>query len=258
MLEHDRDEDVCRRWDDLAEQDFTYRMSESEYFHNRQNWWISPYKSGNTGPLRNRSDFNQALSTLNRLHREAGGQQLRSMLDWKYQKMATVIEFFLHLKANGMDLGGFLKNSKKSQRKMHAEVYDRTAHSVVYRPLDNTLDERLSRICSILSQTDLLNWRRSAATNGVCKPQKTVLALWFLQRIWAQVKNSVKWLQRQEFHWRHEHWKSSCLRWCRLVFSCLENDWQHSYCIENLTIEKLTEEDTTWFELESSRTFSDS
>ena len=27
MLEHDRDEDVCRKWDDLAEQDFTYRMS---------------------------------------------------------------------------------------------------------------------------------------------------------------------------------------------------------------------------------------
>ena len=32
MLEHDRDEDVCLNCDDLAEQDFTYRMSESEYF----------------------------------------------------------------------------------------------------------------------------------------------------------------------------------------------------------------------------------
>ena len=29
MLEHDRDEDVCFKWDDLAEQDYTYRMSES-------------------------------------------------------------------------------------------------------------------------------------------------------------------------------------------------------------------------------------
>ena len=36
MLEHDRDEDVCLKWNDLAEQDFTYRMSESEYFHHRQ------------------------------------------------------------------------------------------------------------------------------------------------------------------------------------------------------------------------------
>ena len=36
MLENNRDEDVCRDWDDLAEQDHTYRMSESEYFHYRQ------------------------------------------------------------------------------------------------------------------------------------------------------------------------------------------------------------------------------
>ena len=53
MLEHDRHEDVCLNWDDLAEQDFTCRMSESEYFHYRQNWWISLNKSGNTGgPLK--------------------------------------------------------------------------------------------------------------------------------------------------------------------------------------------------------------
>ena len=71
---------------DLAEQNFTYRMSESEYFHYRQNWWIPLNKSGDQGPLRKRSDFNQALSTLNRLHREAGGQQLRPMHYWKYQK----------------------------------------------------------------------------------------------------------------------------------------------------------------------------
>ena len=69
MLENNRDEDVCREWDDLAEEDHTYRMSESEYFHYRQNWWISLNKSGNTTePMRKRSDFNQALSTLNRLH----------------------------------------------------------------------------------------------------------------------------------------------------------------------------------------------
>ena len=41
MLEHDRDEDVCLKWDNLAAQYFTYRMTESEYFHYRQNWWIS-------------------------------------------------------------------------------------------------------------------------------------------------------------------------------------------------------------------------
>ena len=107
MLEHDRDEDVCLKWDDLAEQDFTYRMSESEYFHYRQNWWISLNKSGDTGgPVRNRSDFNQALSTLDRLHRESGGQQLRPMPYWKYQQRPPP-------GGNGVDPGGLLKNSKK-------------------------------------------------------------------------------------------------------------------------------------------------
>ena len=32
MLEHDRDEEVCMKWDDLAEQDFSHYMRESEYF----------------------------------------------------------------------------------------------------------------------------------------------------------------------------------------------------------------------------------
>ena len=84
MIQHNRDEDVCRAWDVLAEQDHTYHRSEEEYFHYRQNCWILLNKSGNnTQPLRERSVFNQALSTLNRLQKEAGGQQLRPMPFWK-------------------------------------------------------------------------------------------------------------------------------------------------------------------------------
>ena len=41
MLEHDRDEQVCIQWDDLAEQDFTHYVTDSEYFRYKQNWWIS-------------------------------------------------------------------------------------------------------------------------------------------------------------------------------------------------------------------------
>ena len=61
-------------------------MTESDYFRYKQNWWISLNKSEDTGPLRKRSDFNQALSTLNRLRRESGGQQLRPTPYWKYQE----------------------------------------------------------------------------------------------------------------------------------------------------------------------------
>ena len=32
MIENNRDEEVCRAWDVLAEQDHTYRMSESDYY----------------------------------------------------------------------------------------------------------------------------------------------------------------------------------------------------------------------------------
>ena len=63
QLEHDRDEEVCIKMDDFADKDFSHYMTESEFFRYKQNWWISLNKSGNTGPLRNRSDFNEALST---------------------------------------------------------------------------------------------------------------------------------------------------------------------------------------------------
>ena len=37
MLEHNRDEDVCRKWDDLADEDHTCRMSEEENFYYKNN-----------------------------------------------------------------------------------------------------------------------------------------------------------------------------------------------------------------------------
>ena len=37
MIQNDRDEEVCRAWDVLAEEDHTYRLSQAEYFHYRQN-----------------------------------------------------------------------------------------------------------------------------------------------------------------------------------------------------------------------------
>ena len=36
MIQHNRDEEVCRAWDALSERDHTYRMSEAEYFHYSQ------------------------------------------------------------------------------------------------------------------------------------------------------------------------------------------------------------------------------
>ena len=86
QLEHDRTEEVCIQVDELARKDFSYHMTQAEYFRYRKNWWISLNNSGKTGPVRERSDFNDALTTLNRLHQESGEQQLRPVPFWKYQK----------------------------------------------------------------------------------------------------------------------------------------------------------------------------
>ena len=57
QLEHDRDQEVCIKMDELADKHFSHYMTQAEYFRYKQNWWISLNKSGNIGPLRNRSDF---------------------------------------------------------------------------------------------------------------------------------------------------------------------------------------------------------
>ena len=86
QLEHGRTEEVCILMDEVAQKDFTYRMTQAEYFRYRKNWWISLNNSGKIGPVRDRSDFNDALTTLNRLHQESGEQQPMPVPFWKYQQ----------------------------------------------------------------------------------------------------------------------------------------------------------------------------
>ena len=75
MLGHDRDEDVCLKWGDQNTSLQTKLVDHSQLsLETLADHWEK------------RSDFNQALSTLNRLHRESGGQQLRPMPYWKYQQ----------------------------------------------------------------------------------------------------------------------------------------------------------------------------
>ena len=62
QLEHDRDEQVSIKMDELVQKDLSHHMTEAEYFRYKMNWWISlNNKSGNIGPVRNRSDFNEAF-----------------------------------------------------------------------------------------------------------------------------------------------------------------------------------------------------
>ena len=68
MIENHRDEDLCRRWDALADEDHTHHLTAQGYLHFQSKWWLHSNKQGsNTMPLRHRPDFKQALSTLQRL-----------------------------------------------------------------------------------------------------------------------------------------------------------------------------------------------
>ena len=86
-IENNRDEEVCRRWDVLADEDHTYHLSEIEYFYDKNKWWPHSNKSGSdTLPLRKRSDFKQALSTLERLHQEAGEEPFVPTYSYKHKQ----------------------------------------------------------------------------------------------------------------------------------------------------------------------------
>ena len=127
------------------------------YFYYKNNWWISLNKSGNdTQPLRKRSDFKPALSTLKRLHQEAGGDQLEPIPYWKYKQWRPVSSSSSTWWQWQESWSVFTRIHRKSRRKMHAKVLDRTVQPVVYRTLAKTSDERLSRIHFILLQLDRL------------------------------------------------------------------------------------------------------
>ena len=112
MIEHNRDEEVCRRWDVLAVEDHTYHLSEKEYFYYKNKWWLHSNKSGsNTLPLRNRSDFKQALSTLERLQQEAGEEPYVPTYSYKHDNGSWHRVHLLH-GGIGKIPGGLLKNQK--------------------------------------------------------------------------------------------------------------------------------------------------
>ena len=68
MIEIGRTEDLCHQMDDLADEDHTHHLTPQEIDTYRNNWWIRSNKiSSDTMPIWHRSDFKQALSTLQQL-----------------------------------------------------------------------------------------------------------------------------------------------------------------------------------------------
>ena len=70
-----------------AQKEFTYRMSQDEYFRCKKKLRIffSTHLDVKK-PMKLRSHFNEALTKLHRLHRESGEKRLAPIPPWQYQK----------------------------------------------------------------------------------------------------------------------------------------------------------------------------
>ena len=132
MIENSRDEEVCRAWDVLADEDDTYHTSE-EYFHYKNKWWLHLNKScSDTLPLRKRSDFKTSVVYIKTFTSTSWRRPTRAHTLLKVQRMETSIEFFLHLVAMERILVVFLRIQRKSRKKRQAKACDRTEQPVVY------------------------------------------------------------------------------------------------------------------------------
>ena len=79
-------EEKCIAMDKLAQEDHSYCPSSEEYERDRKNWKISLNKSGRNAPMRLRSDFREALTNMQRLHRESGEERPEPILLYQYQR----------------------------------------------------------------------------------------------------------------------------------------------------------------------------
>ena len=68
MFDTGRIEEMCRKMDELADEDHMHHLTPEEIRDYRANWWIRSNKVGSDAmPVRHRPDFKQALSTLRQL-----------------------------------------------------------------------------------------------------------------------------------------------------------------------------------------------
>ena len=106
QLSIDRTEEVCIQMDKDAQKDFTYRMTEDEYYRYKKNWWIPLNESGKIGPMRDRSDFNEALTRLHRLHQESGESDSHRFLTGNTRNGIRRLLHPAHLGGSGTIPGG--------------------------------------------------------------------------------------------------------------------------------------------------------
>ena len=79
-------EEKCIAMDKLAQEDHSYRLSYEEYKRYQKHWYLTLNKSGKNAPMRLRSDFRAAVTSMNRLHRESGEERPAPIPFYQYHK----------------------------------------------------------------------------------------------------------------------------------------------------------------------------
>ena len=67
-------EHMCKEWDELAQEGYTYRLTPEEKNKYQGRWYLTLNKAGKNGRMKLRSYFRAAVSMKNRLHHESGEQ----------------------------------------------------------------------------------------------------------------------------------------------------------------------------------------
>ena len=61
-----------KEWDELAQEDHTYKLTPEERRRYKGQWYLTLNKAGKNGPMKLRSDHRAAVLMKNRLHHESG------------------------------------------------------------------------------------------------------------------------------------------------------------------------------------------
>ena len=96
MIEMGRTEEVIREMDKLANEDHTHHATEEEINVYRSNWWIrSNFVGSDTMPVRHRSDFKEALSTLRRLKNQENQAYYQKLLAKLFLVLVAMARFLV-------------------------------------------------------------------------------------------------------------------------------------------------------------------
>ena len=95
MFDTGRTEEMCRKMDELANEDHTHHLTPEEIRGYRANWWIRSNKvRSDTMPVRHRPDFKQALSTLRQL-KDQHQQRVTKLFLVLVELARILVAFFL-------------------------------------------------------------------------------------------------------------------------------------------------------------------